>query len=104
MSSKNFNDSWIKGLKNPICDAVKKHVTSEMHKHAANLALRKELGSKEYVENIHQNTVMGKLITRIHKKTRKVMKNRFSTAFYLAKNEKPFSDSPKLLDLQELNK
>ena len=104
MSSKNFSDSWIKGLKNPICDAVKKHVMSEMHKHAANLALRKELGSKEYVENIHQNTVMGKLITRIHKKTRKVMKNRFSTAFYLAKNEKPFSDSPKLLDLQELNK
>ena len=31
------------------------------------------------------------------------MKNRFLTAYYLAKNEKPFSDFPELLDLQVLN-
>ena len=31
------------------------------------------------------------------------MKNRFSTAYYLAKNEKTSSDFPELLDLQELN-
>ena len=94
-----------KGLKkNPTFDAVKKHVTSEKHKHAAYLALKKELGPKEYVENIRENTVIiGKSITRMHKKTRKVMKNRFSTAYYLAKNGKPFSDFPKLLDMQELN-
>ena len=94
-----------KGLKkNPTFDAVKKHVTSEKHKRAAYLALKKELGPKEYVENIRENTVIiGKSITRMHKKTRKVMKNRFSTAYYLAKNGKPFSDFPKLLDMQELN-
>ena len=94
-----------KGLKkNPTFDAVKKHVTSEKHKRAAYLALKKELGPKEYVENIRENTVIiGKSITRMHKKTRKVMKNHFSTAYYLAKNEKPFSDFPKLLDMQELN-
>ena len=31
------------------------------------------------------------------------MKNHFSTAYYLAKNENPFHDFPELLDLQELN-
>ena len=103
MSSKNFSDSQIKGSKNPSSDAVKKHVTSEIHKRAVDLALKKELGPKEYVENIRQNTAIGKSITRMHKKTRKLRKNYFSTAYYLAKNEKPFSDFPELLDLQELN-
>ena len=93
----------IKGSKNPTSDAVEKHVTSEMHKYAADLALKKELGPKEYVQNIHQNTAIGKSITRMHEKTRKVMENHFSTAYYLAKNEKPFNDFPKLLDLQKLN-
>ena len=74
-----------------------------MHKRAVDLALKKELGPKEYVENIRQNTAIGKSITRMHEKTRKVMKNCFAIAYYLAKNEKPFSDFPELLDLQELN-
>ena len=39
----------------------------------------------------------------MHKETRQVMKNHFLTAYYLAKNEKHFSDFPELLDLQELN-
>ena len=83
MSSKNFSNSWIKGSKSPTSDAVKKYVTSEMHKHAADLALKKELGPKEYVGNICRNTVIGKSITRMHKKTRKVMKNHFLNAYYL---------------------
>ena len=103
MSSKNYRDSLIKGSKNPTSDAVKKNATPEMHKRAADLALRKELDRKEYVENIRWNTIIGKSITRMHKKARKAMKNRFSIAYYLAKNEKTFSDFPELLDLQELN-
>ena len=58
MSSENFRDSWVKGSKNPTSDAVKKHVTSERHKHAADLALKKELSPKEYVENNCWNTVI----------------------------------------------
>ena len=34
-----------------------------MHKRAADLVLEKELGAKEYGENIHQNTAIGKSIT-----------------------------------------
>ena len=45
----------------------------------------------------------GQPVMRMQEKTRKVMKNHFSTAYYLAKNEKPFSDFLELLDLQELN-
>ena len=103
MSSKNFSDSWIKGSKNPSSDSVKKHVSSEMHKRAADLALKKELGPKEYNENIYNNTSIGRSLTRMHEETKKVMKNRFATAYYLAKKEKPFTDFPDLLDLQEIN-
>ena len=52
MSWKNFSNSWIKGSKNPTSDAFKKHVTSEIHKRAANLALKKELGPKRYADNV----------------------------------------------------
>ena len=41
----------------------------------------------------------GQPVMRMQEKTRKVMKNHFSTAYCLAKNEKPFSDFLKLLDL-----
>ena len=46
MSCKTFSNSWIKGLKNPVSDAVKKHVTPEIHEHAVNLALKRELRPK----------------------------------------------------------
>ena len=48
MSSKMLvaGDSWIKGLKKPTSDGIKKHVSSEMQKFAADLALKKELGPK----------------------------------------------------------
>ena len=45
-SSKNFSDSWIKGSKYPTSDAAKKHVTSEMHKRAVDLALKKNLAQR----------------------------------------------------------
>ena len=32
-----------------------------------------------------------------------MLKNRFTTAYYLAKTEKPFANYPELLDPQELN-
>ena len=46
MSCKTFSNSWIKGLKNPASDAVKKHVTPEIHEHAVDLALKRELRPK----------------------------------------------------------
>ena len=82
---------------------IKRHVTSEMHKQAANLALKKKFGPKRYAVNAHQNASIGKLITKTNQKARKVLKKGFPTAYYSAINEKPFSDYPKLLDLQELN-
>ena len=74
-----------------------------MHKQAADLALKKELGPKRYADNVYQNTSTRKSITKMNQKARKVLKNRFTTAYNLAKNEKLFAYYPQLLDLQELN-
>ena len=76
---------------------------SEMQKQAVNLALKKELGPKRFADNVHQNPPIGKLITKINQKARKMFKKRFTAAYYLAKNKKLFVDYPELLDLQDLN-
>ena len=39
----------------------------------------------------------------MNQKARMVLKNRFTTAYYLAKKGKPFADYREFLNLQELN-
>ena len=84
----NFSNSWIKGSKSSTPDTVKKHVTYEMHKQTADLTFKKELGPKRYTDNVCQNTPITKSTTKMYQKPRKVLKNRFKTAYYLAKKEK----------------
>ena len=78
MSCKNFNDSWIKGSENPTSDAVKKHVTSEMHKRTADLALKKEVLPRRYADI--DTYPIGKTNPKMNQKARKVLKNRFTAA------------------------
>ena len=66
-----MRDSWIKNLKNLTSDVVKKHVMSEMHKQAANLVLKKELGPKRYLDNDWQNLPIRKTVTKMNKKSKK---------------------------------
>ena len=81
ITCKKFSDGWIKDSKNPTSDGVKKHVTSEMLKRTADLAPKKELGPK-------QDAKIPRLFYSIHYSIC------FFTAFYLAKNEEPFTDLP----------
>ena len=74
-----------------------------MCKQAANLTLEKDLGPKRYTDNVCQNMPIRKSISKMTQKARKVLKNRFTTAHYLAKNKKLFADYPGFVDLQELN-
>lgn len=100
---KNYNRAWVEGSKNATSDSVKKHINTDMHKRATDLALKKQLGSKRYNENVMKNTPIGKSIMKMEERSKEVLRIRFNTAYYLAKNEKPFSDYPDLLALQEKN-
>ena len=100
---KNYNRAWVEGSKNATSDSVKKHVNTDMHKRAADIAMKKHLGSERYTQNVMKNTPIGKSITRMEEHSKEVLKMRFNTAYYLAKKEKPFSDYPDLLVLQEKN-
>ena len=59
-----------------------------MCKQAANLTLEKDLGPKRYTDNVCQNMPIRKSISKMNQKARKVLKNRFTTAHYLAKKQK----------------
>ena len=100
---KNYSCAWVEGSKNATSDSVKKHVNTDMHKHAIDMALKKQLGSEQYTENVMKNTPIGKSMMKMAEHSKEVLRMRFNTAYYLAKNEKPFSDYPDLLALQEKN-
>lgn len=38
---KNYSCAWVEGSKNATSDSVKKHVNTDMHKHAVDMALKK---------------------------------------------------------------
>ncbi|CAB3983345.1 Hypothetical predicted protein [Paramuricea clavata] len=100
---KNYSRTWVEGSKSATSDSVKKHDNTDMHKHAVDIAMKKHPGSERYTENVMKTTPIGKSITKMEEHSKKVLKMRFNTAYYLAKKEKPFKDYPDLLALQEKN-
>ena len=100
---KNYNCSWIDSSKNATSDSVRKHVNTDMHRRAVDIEMQKHLGSQKYAENVMKTTPIGKSLTKMEERSKEMLKMRFNTAYYLAKKEKPFSDYPDLLALQEKN-
>ena len=68
---KEWEKEYRINFKNPTSDSVKKHGQSDNHKRPADLALKKELESKQYAENIRQNTLIEKSITKMNEKVRR---------------------------------
>ena len=100
---KNYNRAWIDGSKSATSDSVRKHVCTDMHKCAVDIEMKKHLGSQQYAENVMKNTPIGKSLTKMEEHSKEILKMRFNTAYYLARKERPFSDYPDLLALQEKN-
>ena len=97
---RSFTPVWVEGSKSVKKDSLKKHLTSEVHLKAIDLNTRAQLGATGYNQHVLQNTPLGRGLTRMAERDREILRVCFNTAYYLVKQERPFSDYPTLLKLQ----
>ena len=102
-SIKGFSRSWIVGTESVKKDSLSKHVQGDPHKYAANLQRKETLGRSGYQQAVIRDTPIGRGLTRMADKDRETLTIRFNTAYYLAKNERPYRDFQELIELQEKN-
>ena len=62
------------------------------------------MGAQPHLESVIQDTLIGKAIKKMCAEDKNACQILFNSAYYLAKQERPFSDFPDLLKLQEKNK
>ena len=75
-------------MKNPASDAVKKHVTPEIHEHAVDLALKRELRPKTMTMYANIGSSGSQLYyNKKYLQLHTVLKNIFTTAYYLVKKQ-----------------
>ena len=104
-SRKNFSLNWIRqGSKSVSKDSVKKHVQSVQHKEAEKLQMKKGLGADAYKRQVVQKTAIGQNFAKISNEDREGLRVKVNTMYHIIKNENPFTDYPKLLNLQKINK
>ena len=83
-------------------DSLIKHINSKMHQEAWKLQKKEELGPTKFVEVV-EKTLIGKGLSRMNEKDREALSIHFNSAYYFGKWERPFTDYPILLNLQEKN-
>ena len=104
-SCKNFSLNWIRpGSESVSKDSVKKHVQSFQHKEAEKLQMKKGLGADAYKRQVVQKTAIGQSFAKISNEDREGLRVKVNTMYHIIKNEDPFTDYPKLLNLQKINK
>ena len=102
-SLRSFTPIWVTGSTSVKRDSVKKHLYGEAHLMAADLNMKKKLGTSAYNEKIVKTTLIGQGLAKMAEDDKETMRVCFNTVFYLAKQEHPFSDYPALLFLQQKN-
>ena len=80
-----------------------KHLKTNMHRKSSNYHKQEELGAKNFVQHIIEETPIGRGMARMNEKDKESLNIHFNSAYYLGKHERPFTDYPALLDLQEKN-
>ena len=84
-------------------DSVKKHLASDLHLTALDLENKAKLGATSYNEQVLDQTPIGQVLMKMADKEKEVLMVCFNTAYYLVKQERPFSDYKDLLNLQFKN-
>ena len=96
--SSNFSLMWIwPGLANFEKDILVKCLKGEQYKTAADLQTNSEIGAQAYQQNIVNVALICRGIVKMKEKETGSVKIKFSSAYYLAKMESPFSDYNNLL-------
>ena len=101
---KNFNETWI-SLGNMVVKKVslKKHTHSASYKQAVKLGNERNLGAASYTQEVIEKTPTGHGLKKMCTDDRKALEYKFNSSYYLALKERPFTDFPELLILQEKN-
>ena len=100
----NFSFNYIKpGTTSIKKDSIKSHCLSEPHKRAADLEFKSKLGDVPYMESVMENAPIGRSIKRMCAEDENACCVLFNSTYYFVKQERPLSDFPNLLKLQEKN-
>ena len=102
-SIKGFSRRWIEGTDSVKKDSLIKHVNGDPHKFAVELQQKESLGAASFNQKIIETTPIGRGLKKMTEQEGELLKNRFNSAYYLSKNERPYSDFEELLELQEKN-
>ena len=78
-------------------ESVMFHIKSVMHSRALNAKSASEKSSQNQTHGIQERFL------KMDMETSEKMGKLFRTAYYIALNERPFTDFPELIDLQECN-
>ena len=78
-------------------------INSASHEQAVELGIKRNLGDASYTLEIIEKTPTGHGLKRMYRDDRKHLEYKFNSAYYLALKERPFTDFPELLTLQEKN-
>ena len=83
---------------------ITKHLHSEQHKLAANLAKRSLLGAVAYKEAVSNESPIRRSLRTMSQRDRDQLATKFNCVYYLLKRECPFVDYPELLKPHQKNK
>ena len=100
---KTFTQIWINGSKSVKKDSIQKHLNGEAHKKANELEEKRQLGVVGFSEKVVKNTPIGRGLTKMEEKDLETLRICFNLAYYLVKQERPFSDYANLITLQHEN-
>ena len=100
---KTFPQIWIDGSKSVKKDSIQKHLNREAHKKANELEQKRQLGAMGFKEKVVKDTLIGRGLTKMGEKDLETLRICFNSAYYLVKQECPFSDYPNLITLQHKN-
>lgn len=100
---RSFTPIWVTGSTSVKKDSVKKHVNGEAHLMAVDLDMKESLGASRFNEKIVESSPIGQGLAKMAESDKETMRVCFNTVYYLAKLERPFSDFPQLLSLQQKN-
>lgn len=89
--------NFVQGTSNIKKESVKYHLKSECHRKAIETKTVKERAAKNVLNPIEEGMM------KMEKNVFERMEKLFRTAFFVAIKERPFTDFPSLLELQEAN-
>ena len=99
-SIKGFSHGWITGTESVKNGQFIQAYKWRSHLYAKDLQKKKYLGASDFNRAVLSSTPIGRL-PKTTEEDKEILKSRFNTAYYLAKNERPYSDFPDMIVLQE---